>query len=992
MTDSHETSSDFLIHAEALINTLNGIVSSNFFDEISNSLSQCRIDQLLLCSGIQSFLNKCDKIHCRDPVASWKTLKTYIFKLFLSNFIIEDPIYIQGNFIVKGDKFFDISVQDDMIYILKKIKKEEEEEETIEPSLSLSTSQTELLSTKSIKAVILRACDLVQQKNCNINDITEQISLEFLNNSTESGKIPYFSLYSSMSNAFNQPCTLAASAPLYSPNGVAVKFRAKRWGPKIFVPINLDHNTQKIKPLNTLASWLTGSLIHGDVIIMDLNIGRLEDFLLSDLVSIVKSTFPSQLWSWYPIKGFQSQYRLPYKYNPFAWIGEGNYLMKKPVILLNEFVSRRTGGIMPQFTKQVCRIIIPEPSKPSSLAMKTTATVVNELSSPEEAVPLGWWTEATTTINDSSTLDGKLLSKLPIAASTAGTSTASSSNVIYCVKCTLILPNLNNSLLQASGATFHAIYPRSTSEPPASMDDISIATIPAEEVLNNELPMFETLDYAEQSLALQALWLIQHSSEAFLFGAAAAAAADNSYNSNNSNACESHSSVEFTLKISPPMSASTVIAFHGLTGVGMFPPKIEELITSALPQDFLSYLEDSEPSDDDITAPTTAAYSAPITFQVSNIQDFLQADLLEKIHIFCDLNPNSSIKGIDPIEESHCTSAVIDIDITSHCLCRPVSQCNSSSPKLFFPALSDQRKNLVAMVLRSTGASNWLDMGCGEGAYLSACLKVHGQMSTQRLTKIGGLDITAKLNTAKKLIENAIAARSLEIQHLSLSSEVLSQVLEEVYLWSASMLDPNICRAIAKMGFTDVVSCMEVIEHLPSIEHAEIGMYNMLACISPQVLIVSTPNYEANIVLQRTSNISVLTALKNSLSPAKTDTVVVVEENGRQGNATCTRASSSEPNPASFRESDHKFEFTRREFRVWIEDILARVRLDVQVEYEVSMVELGSRLEGMEDTGGATQCAVIRKIVGDRDRTVLDILTSEELVDLNEVCLWHWKR
>jgi small RNA 2'-O-methyltransferase len=119
----------------------------------------------------------------------------------------------------------------------------------------------------------------------------------------------------------------------------------------------------------------------------------------------------------------------------------------------------------------------------------------------------------------------------------------------------------------------------------------------------------------------------------------------------------------------------------------------------------------------------------------------------------------------------------------------------------------------------------------------------------------------------------------------------------------------------------------------------------ILSAFCPKVLIVSTPNYEYNPILQRSG------------MPNKEDEP---EEN---------------TGPCKFRNHDHKFEWTRRQFQSWATD------LAVKHNYSVEFNGVGG---SGEEPGYASQIAVFRNLTQDREA----VLRKDQ--DQPYELLWEW--
>jgi hypothetical protein len=157
----------------------------------------------------------------------------------------------------------------------------------------------------------------------------------------------------------------------------------------------------------------------------------------------------------------------------------------------------------------------------------------------------------------------------------------------------------------------------------------------------------------------------------------------------------------------------------------------------------------------------------------------------------------------------------------------------------------------------------------------------------------------------------------------------------------------------------DAISCIEVIEHLPSERDAALALERILCHFHPNYAIFSTPNYESNRAIRMAADgfpfkkhakQSELTR-DNKYTKSKENFVPILGQEGPDlGCVDDNSAPASTLAPESFRESDHKFEFTRQEFRDWA---YAGLRA-AGGQYEVQFTEVGCRLPGMGGVEGGS--------------------------------------
>ncbi|KAL2477180.1 Small RNA 2'-O-methyltransferase [Forsythia ovata] len=243
---------------------------------------------------------------------------------------------------------------------------------------------------------------------------------------------------------------------------------------------------------------------------------------------------------------------------------------------------------------------------------------------------------------------------------------------------------------------------------------------------------------------------------------------------------------------------------------------------------------------------------------------------------------------------------------------------------LFSPSLSKQRVEFAVQHIRESCAASLVDFGCGSGSLLDSLL----DYSTS-LEKIAGVDISQK-GLAK-------AAKTLHPKlNRKLCAEVPSKEIKSVLLYkgSVTIFDSRL------YGF-DIGTCLEVIEHMEE-EDASLFGDVVLSSFCPRILIVSTPNYEYNAILQKSTS------------------------SGQEDDP-------DEKNQPKFRNHDHKFEWTRAQFNHWASDLAARHNYDV--EY--------SGVGGVADVepGFASQIAIFRR----RDSGLKNVVLEHHYESI-----WEW--
>ncbi|KAK1277087.1 Small RNA 2'-O-methyltransferase [Acorus gramineus] len=251
---------------------------------------------------------------------------------------------------------------------------------------------------------------------------------------------------------------------------------------------------------------------------------------------------------------------------------------------------------------------------------------------------------------------------------------------------------------------------------------------------------------------------------------------------------------------------------------------------------------------------------------------------------------------------------------------------------LFSPSLSKQRVEYALRHIRESCAKTLVDFGCGSGSLLESLLE-----HKTTLQKIVGVDLSKKgLSRAAKMVHSKLSMNSNHgIENASLKSA-------ELYYGSITDFDP-------RLYAFDIGTCLEVIEHM---EEDQAHMFGdvVLGYFCPHTLIVSTPNYEYNPILQKTS------------LPDKDDDM----------------DEKSQTSQCRFRNHDHKFEWTREQFEHWASN------LAVTHNYGVEFGGVGGS-EGVEP-GFASQIAIFRR---DATHQAKQCMMNWESKQVYEV-VWEW--
>jgi len=198
-------------------------------------------------------------------------------------------------------------------------------------------------------------------------------------------------------------------------------------------------------------------------------------------------------------------------------------------------------------------------------------------------------------------------------------------------------------------------------------------------------------------------------------------------------------------------------------------------------------------------------------------------------------------------------------------------------------SLHEQRLQKAYELIKLTGASTVLDLGCGEGKLMKKFIR------DAQFRRIVGMDVSfSELQKAKEnlFLDNA------------------SPMMKE----RISLFQGSVTYKDDRMKGFDAVALVEVIEHLdegrlPAMEKVVFGN------AKPATVIVSTPNAEYNTVFERLD-------------------------------------------AESFRHEDHRFEWTRKQFQTWCDQVCAEFNYDVEIH------PVGASEEGI---GAPSQMAVFKK-------------------------------
>ncbi|KAG5029189.1 hypothetical protein JHK85_013142 [Glycine max] len=227
---------------------------------------------------------------------------------------------------------------------------------------------------------------------------------------------------------------------------------------------------------------------------------------------------------------------------------------------------------------------------------------------------------------------------------------------------------------------------------------------------------------------------------------------------------------------------------------------------------------------------------------------------------------------------------------------------------LFSPPLSKQRVEFAVQQILESHATTLIDFGCGSGSLLEALLNY-----PTSLKKMAGVDISQKgLSRAAKVLNSKLVTNS------DAGGQLTS--IKSVILYEGSITNFG-----SQLHGFDIGTCLEVIEHMDEDQACLFGDV-ALSSFRPRILIVSTPNFEYNVVLQKSNP--------------------PTQEQEESDEKTLLQS-------CKFRNHDHKFEWTREQFTQWACDLAARHN------YNVEFSGVGGSAD--VEPGYASQIAVFKR-------------------------------
>lgn len=281
---------------------------------------------------------------------------------------------------------------------------------------------------------------------------------------------------------------------------------------------------------------------------------------------------------------------------------------------------------------------------------------------------------------------------------------------------------------------------------------------------------------------------------------------------------------------------------------------------------------------------------------------------------------------------------------------------------LFSPPLSKQRNEFAIHKIKEVNAKSLVDLGCGSGSLLDAVV----DHSTD-LEHIAGVDISLKsLLRAAKSLNTKLGLHETE------NNGSFSNKLKGVVLYEGSLAepDPRLC------GF-DVATCIEVVEHMDPEPLSKAGEI-ILGTYTPQTLILSTPNIEYNVILQKITadaktnsgeckdkpstclDLYETTPSEDAMDDNHKASLTKHDQHHAMDTPALTNESQSIPlsdddsntQSIKLRNDDHRFEWTRVEFAEWADNLASRFG------YTVEYAGVGG---SVEDPGFASQIAIFTR-------------------------------
>ena len=287
------------------------------------------------------------------------------------------------------------------------------------------------------------------------------------------------------------------------------------------------------------------------------------------------------------------------------------------------------------------------------------------------------------------------------------------------------------------------------------------------------------------------------------------------------------------------------------------------------------------------------------------------------------------------------------------------------------PSLGEQRMSKLHSILVGLSPTSVCDVGCGNGSLFTSLLERQQRGATiPSLESLVGVDVDQPpcLRSATKKLTTKLTALASED---GAAASPLPQVrLLKGSLAALGSTPPALLHGGATVGANaafDVITFVEVVEHLDPPVLAAVGPALLGEC-KPRALVVTTPNKEYNFFnMTACSNPD-----KGQPACGRDDpglTQPIVKERKFCKNC-CKYFSDVEPRLDEYllRNDDHRFEWTRAEFKQWAEDLGQRFGYSVRFDgvgggaWTEEPPAEAPRYHGFR--GPSTQIAIFERLVG----------------------------
>jgi len=279
------------------------------------------------------------------------------------------------------------------------------------------------------------------------------------------------------------------------------------------------------------------------------------------------------------------------------------------------------------------------------------------------------------------------------------------------------------------------------------------------------------------------------------------------------------------------------------------------------------------------------------------------------------------------------------------------------------------------------------DVGCGEGSLLRRMLDGSAPSTLSRLV---GMDVG--LRALKR------GAKKLRTAHANLVCSGAAGCVPSVQMLHGSLADVDAARltighapdVVARMP-PDVLTLIEVVEHLDPPDLCALGPALLGRC-APRALIVTTPNKEYNLngMVRCQNTTECRGRYHGSINEGQLARMIARGELCKG----CALFRSDQPPPFErykLRNNDHRFEFTRSEFRDWADDLGSKFGYSVRYDGVGGgpldePYDMGNKFHG---PGPSTLvCVFERQTASAPVALPMAAVTAEESSSLAHLCVW----